>query len=266
MRFNAQSNCGVLKADRCTLVTWTLLRSCRSSQRKESVKPRSACFAAQYGACKGIARYASAEPTCTITPRSRGRMRLSAASVPCTPPRYVTSVARLICSPVSAAIGPKIVAIALLTHTSMRPHRASTAAAAASTCASSATSVGIASASAPACSTSRRTPSRPRSPRASKAIRAPGRANARAVARPMPPDAPVMTIASLLGDFIAHRFLFPLQTARAYDSKSSTIGMNAGALRRGDVTVGGESGTNRQLRAPIKCKRLSRSLPFGSRT
>ena len=50
--------------------------------RSDSVKPFTACFAAQYAACSGIARYASAEPTCTITPRPRGFIRRSAASVP----------------------------------------------------------------------------------------------------------------------------------------------------------------------------------------
>ena len=39
-------------------------------------------------------RYAMAEPTCTIVPRSRGTMRFSAACIPQTLPWYVTSVAR----------------------------------------------------------------------------------------------------------------------------------------------------------------------------
>ena len=39
-------------------------------------------------------RYARAEPTCTMAPWPRGRMRRNAASVPHTAPRYVTSVAR----------------------------------------------------------------------------------------------------------------------------------------------------------------------------
>jgi hypothetical protein len=55
-------------------VTRTPLRSAISSQRSESLNPRIACLAAHYVACSGIARYASAEPTITITPRLRARM------------------------------------------------------------------------------------------------------------------------------------------------------------------------------------------------
>src|SRR5919197_1523540 len=36
-----------------------------------------ACFAPQYAACSGIARYASAEPTCTIVPWLRGSIRFA---------------------------------------------------------------------------------------------------------------------------------------------------------------------------------------------
>jgi hypothetical protein len=43
------------------------------------VNPTIACFAPQYADCSGIARCASAELTCTITPRLRGRMRRNAA-------------------------------------------------------------------------------------------------------------------------------------------------------------------------------------------
>src|SRR5581483_1099448 len=50
----------------------------------------------------------------------------------------------------------------------------------------------------PAASTSRRAPSRPSSPRAINPIEAPRRANSRAVARPTPADAPVMTTTSPL--------------------------------------------------------------------
>jgi hypothetical protein len=41
------SNCGVLSAGSCTMVTCTPLSSWMSSERSESVKPRSAAFAAQ---------------------------------------------------------------------------------------------------------------------------------------------------------------------------------------------------------------------------
>lgn len=69
------------------MVTRTPLRSWRSSQRSDSVNPSMACLAPQYAACSGMARWASAEPTCTIVPRSRTRMWASAASVPWTEPR-----------------------------------------------------------------------------------------------------------------------------------------------------------------------------------
>jgi hypothetical protein len=72
----------VLTAGICTMTSLTLLPSCSSSDQSESQKPCTACFAAQYADCSGMPRYASAEPTCTIVPRSRGRMRRNAASVP----------------------------------------------------------------------------------------------------------------------------------------------------------------------------------------
>ncbi len=53
-----------------------------SSVRSESVNPRIAAFAPQYALWSGIDRNASAEPTCTIVPRFRGRMCFSAARVP----------------------------------------------------------------------------------------------------------------------------------------------------------------------------------------
>jgi hypothetical protein len=46
-RVLTQRNCGVLIAARCTEVTRTLLPSCISSVRSESVKPWIACLAAQ---------------------------------------------------------------------------------------------------------------------------------------------------------------------------------------------------------------------------
>jgi hypothetical protein len=46
------------------------------------MKPWMACFDAQYADCNGIPLYASAEPTWTMEPLSRGSMRPSAASVP----------------------------------------------------------------------------------------------------------------------------------------------------------------------------------------
>ena len=64
----------------------TLHFSCASSHITDSVNLLTACLAPQYVACRGIDRYAIAEPTLMITPRSLGRIRSSAASVPCTCP------------------------------------------------------------------------------------------------------------------------------------------------------------------------------------
>ena len=46
-RLRTQSNCGVFKAGSCTMVTPMGMPSCISSQRSESVNPRTACFAPQ---------------------------------------------------------------------------------------------------------------------------------------------------------------------------------------------------------------------------
>ena len=56
IRLRTQPNCGVLRAGRWTIVTATPLRSWMSSVRSDSVKPRSACFAAQYADCSGMLR------------------------------------------------------------------------------------------------------------------------------------------------------------------------------------------------------------------
>ena len=60
----------------------TLLPSWISSARVDSKNPRHANLAEQYAAWSGIPMNASAEPTLTIVPLSRGRMRASAAVVP----------------------------------------------------------------------------------------------------------------------------------------------------------------------------------------
>ena len=73
-----QENCGVFTAGSCTIEIHTRLLLCRSSVRTLSVKPRIANFAPQYADCSGMARYASAEPTCTTLPWSRGTIRRSA--------------------------------------------------------------------------------------------------------------------------------------------------------------------------------------------
>src|SRR2546423_3139785 len=79
---------------------------------------------------------------------------------------------------------------------SIGPSSSSAACAAASTWSASATSVGRTRALAPSSSTSVAAPSSPASPRARSAILAPSCANRRAVARPIPPEAPVMRTTS----------------------------------------------------------------------
>src|SRR4051794_36231232 len=134
----------------------------------------------------------------TIVPRSRGSMWSRAALVPQTVPRYVTSVARLNSSASISLNGAKIVAIALLTQMSIGPRASSTAPAADLTASQSARSVGSTSARPPASSISFFAPSSPSRPRAISAIWAPSCANLRAIARPMPDDAPVITTTSPL--------------------------------------------------------------------
>jgi hypothetical protein len=55
-RLRTTWNWGVFTAGRCTAMTFTRLRSCASSHRSESAKPRTAAFAAQYALCSGIER------------------------------------------------------------------------------------------------------------------------------------------------------------------------------------------------------------------
>ncbi len=74
----------MLTAGIFTRVTLTPLPWWRSSVRSAEVKPLMACLAPQYADCSGTDRSPSAEPTCTIVPRSRGSMRRSAARVPWT--------------------------------------------------------------------------------------------------------------------------------------------------------------------------------------
>ena len=78
----AQSNCGVLTAGSSIIVSAIALRACINSERNKSVKPRIACFAPQYAACRGIERYASADPTLMMVPRLRVRIWRNAAMVP----------------------------------------------------------------------------------------------------------------------------------------------------------------------------------------
>ena len=55
-RDSTQENCGVLTAGICTIVMCTLLLSCSSSVRTDSVNPLMACLAPQYADCSGIDR------------------------------------------------------------------------------------------------------------------------------------------------------------------------------------------------------------------
>src|SRR3954447_641396 len=82
---------------------------------------------------------------------------------------------------------------ATFTQMSISPRSSSTRPATLSRAAASAVSTVYAHAVPPSRSMSRRAPSRPRSPLASRATVSPLRANRRAVARPMPPEAPVTT-------------------------------------------------------------------------
>src|SRR6185437_4165270 len=128
--------------------------------------------------------------------RSRGRMRRRAASVPCTVPRYVTSVTRRTSSAARPATGETTVTIALLTQMSIGPRRSSIIDAALSTSAACATSATHMSPLPPSASTSLQVACSASGSRAISPTCAPRRANARAVARPTPALAPVTTTTS----------------------------------------------------------------------
>ena len=87
----------------------------------DSKNPRQANLAEQYGDCRGMPMNDRAEPTLTMFPRSRVRMRLSAAIVPHTCPRKVTSMARRKSSDFVSERGEKLVVMALLTQMSSGP-------------------------------------------------------------------------------------------------------------------------------------------------
>src|SRR5215813_356893 len=123
-------------------------------------------------------------------------MHRRAIMVPYTTPRYVTSVTRRNSSEVISLNGEKTETIALLIQTSIGPNSCSTVAAAFSICSGLATSTCKISARPPRASTSARAPSRPASPRESSATHASCFANSRAVARPTPAEAPVITTVS----------------------------------------------------------------------
>ena len=153
-------------------------------------------------------------------PRSRGCILRSAAIVPQTAPRYVTSVARRNSSGVVSPTGAKTVVIALFTQTSSGPKRSSICPAASSTASASATSSGSTSASPPSSSTSVAVARSRSSPRAINPMRAPSRAKRRTVARPTPAEAPVTAIT-----FIA------LRTTRVGDPKNAGATGSSSARR-----------------------------------
>src|SRR5579875_33619 len=136
---------------------------------------------------------ARAEPTLTIVPRSRGRIRASAACVPQTWPRKVTSTARWKSAGSTSQLGENTVVMASLTQTSMGPSSASARPAAASTSAASATSADSTKGRPPARRPSSAAVSSPAASRAMSPTSKPRSAKRRAVARPTPAEAPVTT-------------------------------------------------------------------------
>jgi hypothetical protein len=98
-----------------------------------------------------------------ITPRSRGTMRCSADSVPCTTPRYVTSATRRNSSAFIWRTGENTLAMALLIQMSIGPKASSTRDAASSTACAFATSTLQMRARPPAVSTSSPAPFQARS-------------------------------------------------------------------------------------------------------
>src|SRR5579872_1818007 len=151
-----------------------------------------------------------------MVPRLRGNIRFKAARVPYTTPRYVTSVTRLYSSACISFAGEKTEAIALFTQMSIGPNSCSTDAAAFSTASASATSSGRVIALPPADSISRFAASSPSTPRAIKPTLAPCFPNSRAVARPKPADAPVITTTSVFFIFPTYD---PSSRALAYSNK-----------------------------------------------
>ena len=113
--------------------------------------------------------------------------------MPHTWPRNVTSTARWKSAGLTSQAGANTVVMASLTHTSIGPSSSSTRVAAASTWSNWLTSVGQDQGPAAGRLTSAAAASRPASPRASRATSKPCSAKARAVARPTPADAPVIT-------------------------------------------------------------------------
>src|SRR3954454_20109027 len=128
-----------------------------------------------------------------MVPLSRGRMSSSAASAPCTWPRYVVSVTRRTSAAASSETGENTVVIALLIHTSIWPSRDSISWAASCTSCHSPTSAWTATARPPCARTSSAAARRPCSPRLIMPTSYPRCARRTAVALPTPAEAPVTT-------------------------------------------------------------------------
>jgi len=160
----------------------------RLEANRRTLRPRAWRRSRRTGAgCRG--RPAPTRPW-TMTPRPRGDILRSAASVPCTTPRYVTSVTRLNSLASISRIGEKHARHRVVDpdcrsdRTSPRgwrrpPRRGRHRRRPPGECRAAAAS-----------STSRAAPTSPARPRASRPIEAPRRAKAHAVARPTPAEAP----------------------------------------------------------------------------
>src|SRR3954451_3890208 len=137
-----------------------------------------------------------------MRPRSRRRIRASAARVPYAYPRYVTSVTLRYSSGSISQNGANTEVIALLIHMSMGPRSRSTRWAASSTAVASAISTEIARVAAgPSLASSFSAAASRSSSRASNATRSPRAANACAIARPTPADPPVTTTTLTAGSY-----------------------------------------------------------------
>lgn len=121
------------------------------------------------------------------------RIRRTASRDWCTEPSRFTSTSRMMSSNGTWSSRPNAIRTALLSHTSMRPNRSTAAPASRATASGSATSVGTASASASSSAHCRATSSRASARLAASTRRAPFAANASALARPIPDDAPDTT-------------------------------------------------------------------------
>src|SRR5437868_3258314 len=169
-----------------TMAIW----SRRSSRRSASERPRTPNFVPEYRALTPISP--ATDPMLTITPRPCRRMWGSAAwTQRAGASRLTATICCITSSPASMELPPPTPA--LLTSTSIRPYASIVLATSRSTSARSVTSVGTARAR-PPCRTISSASAWIRSARrAASTMAAPWRASSRAVAAPIPLDAPVTT-------------------------------------------------------------------------